>query len=60
VASELRVGQVTRLLKAKGYFLHRIRGSHHTFKKASGDSFTFPVHAGKVKPVYVRQIEKLP
>ncbi len=47
------------MLEAKGFFLHRIAGSHHVFKKPGVGSFVVPVHRGKVKPVYVRQIEKL-
>lgn len=47
------------MLEAKGYVLERVRGSHHYFKKAGGGSFAVPVHQGKVKPVYVRKIEKL-
>ncbi len=47
------------MLEAKGYFLHRITGSHHLFKKPHVGSFSVPVHNGKVKPVYVKQIEKL-
>ena len=47
------------MLEAKGYFLHRVTGSHHVFKKPGVGSFAVPVHHGKVKAVYVRQIEKL-
>lgn len=47
------------MLEAKGYALDRVRGSHHYFKKAGGGSFAIPVHHGKVKPIYVRKIEKL-
>ncbi|HSU67188.1 MAG TPA: type II toxin-antitoxin system HicA family toxin [Tepidisphaeraceae bacterium] len=59
MASEMRLEAVIELLEAKGYFLHRISGSHHIFKKAGGGTFSVPVHRGKVKPIYVKKIEKL-
>ena len=59
MASEVRLPEVQKMLEAKGYFLHRTTGSHHVFKKPGAGSFTVPVHHGKVKAVYVRQIEKL-
>ena len=59
MASDVRYREVKKALEAKAYFLHRIRGSHHTFKKQGVGSYSFPVHGGKVKAVYVRQIEKL-
>lgn len=37
----------------------RISGSHHIFKKADAPDFSIPVHRGKVKPYYVRQIRKI-
>jgi predicted RNA binding protein YcfA (HicA-like mRNA interferase family) len=59
MASERRFPEVRKMLEAKGYFLHRISGAHHVFRKPGVGSFAVPVHHGKVKPVYVRQIEKL-
>ncbi len=59
MASEVRLAEVRKMLEAKGYFLERVRGSHHYFKKAGGGSFAVPVRHGKVKPIYVRKIEKL-
>jgi predicted RNA binding protein YcfA (HicA-like mRNA interferase family) len=59
MASELRFAEVRAMLVAKGYFLERIRGSHHYFKKTGGGSFAVPVHHGKVKPIYVSKIKKL-
>jgi predicted RNA binding protein YcfA (HicA-like mRNA interferase family) len=53
MASEMRLPEVARMLEAKGYFLHRITGSHHVFKKPGVGTFAVPVHHGKVKPVYV-------
>ena len=57
--SPVRYGEVKKMLESKGYFHHRVRGSHFTFKKPGIGSYSFPVHGGKVKPVYVKQIEKL-
>jgi len=59
MASETRFQDAKKMLEAKGYFLHRISGSHHVFKKPGVGSFVVPAHRGKVKSVYVRQIEKL-
>jgi predicted RNA binding protein YcfA (HicA-like mRNA interferase family) len=47
------------MLEAKGYRLDRIRGSHHVFVKPGCQNEIVPVHNGKVKPHYVRQIEKI-
>ena len=59
MAGELRFPEVQKMLESKGYFLHRVAGSHHVFKKPGAGTFAVPVHHGKVKPVYVKQIEKL-
>ena len=37
---------VERLLRGKGYVLHRVSGSHHIFKKAGAPHLTVPVHNG--------------
>jgi len=47
------------MLEAKGYHLARINGSHHIFVKPGVRHESIPVHQEKVKPHYVRQIEKL-
>jgi predicted RNA binding protein YcfA (HicA-like mRNA interferase family) len=57
--SETRFAEVKRTLEAAGYRLERIRGSHHVFTKAGASPVVVPVHHGKVKPYYVRQIKKL-
>jgi len=59
MASETRFPEVRKMLEQKGYFQHRTTGSHHVFKKPGVGSFVLPVHHGKVKQVYVSQIEKL-
>ena len=38
--------------------LIRVRGSHHVFKKPDGSTFSIPVHHGKVKPFYWREVQK--
>lgn len=53
------MNHVVKILQAKGYELVRISGSHHIFAKPGADLVSIPVHKGKVKPYYVRQIEKL-
>ncbi len=57
--SEVRFPDVRRMLEGKGYRLVRIRGSHHVFAKPGVTPVVIPVHHGKVKRAYVRQIEKL-
>jgi predicted RNA binding protein YcfA (HicA-like mRNA interferase family) len=59
MSSEIRFSQVEKMLKDKGYSLTRISGSHHVFTKPGSLPAVIPVHGGKVKPFYVRQIEKL-
>ncbi len=57
--SEMRYPDVKKMLEAKGYLFTRISGAHHVFTKPGARPFAVPVHHGKVKPVYVRQIQKL-
>ncbi len=59
MVSETRFGAVKKMLEAKGYRLVRISGSHHVFEKPGTGIFVVPVHNGKVKPYYVKQIEKI-
>jgi len=58
-ASEMRFAEVKKMLEAKGYRLHDIQGSHHIFVKPGTRRLPIPVHHGKVKPAYVRLIQKL-
>ncbi|MCK5114811.1 MAG: type II toxin-antitoxin system HicA family toxin [Phycisphaerae bacterium] len=57
--SEQRFSKVKKMLEKKGYSLSRISGSHHVFTKPGELPLSIPVHNRKVKPYYVRQIEKL-
>jgi len=56
---ERRFTEVRTMLEDLGYVLARINGSHHIFTKSGAPLVSIPVHHGKVKPFYVRQIEKL-
>ncbi len=58
--SPVRFAEVKRMLEARGYVLSRISGSHHIFTKKGVAPVTIPVHHGKVKPAYVRQVQKIP
>ena len=58
MASQERFGVVRALLERHGWTLARVAGSHHIFQKPGDRQWSVPVHNGKVKPVYVRQIKK--
>ena len=57
--SETRFSEVQKMLERAGYRLVRISGSHHCFAKPGETLLSIPVHQGKVKPYYVRQVEKV-
>ena len=57
--NEMRFSEVKRMMEGAGYRLVRISGSHHYFTKPGEQPFSIPVHQGKVKPYYVRQVEKI-
>jgi predicted RNA binding protein YcfA (HicA-like mRNA interferase family) len=57
--SERRLSEVQEILEQAGYRLARIHGSHHYFTKPGEQPISIPVHHGKVKPFYVRQVEKI-
>ncbi|HEY5313583.1 MAG TPA: type II toxin-antitoxin system HicA family toxin [Pirellulales bacterium] len=59
MAAERRFSDVQRMLEQAGYYLARVRGSHHVFAKAGEQPISIPVHSGMVKPFYVRQVEKI-
>lgn len=50
--------QIRTLLLREGFRLDRITGSHHIFKR-SGVTFVIPVHANRVKSVYVKRVIEL-
>jgi predicted RNA binding protein YcfA (HicA-like mRNA interferase family) len=59
MSSEVRFAEVRRMLERAGYTLVRVSGSRHLFEKAGQELLSIPVHRGKVKPFYVRQVEKI-
>ena len=46
-------------LERCGYQLARFHGSHHIFTKEGLQPISIPVHQGKVKPYYVRNVKKI-
>jgi predicted RNA binding protein YcfA (HicA-like mRNA interferase family) len=56
---EMRLSEVQKMLERAGYRLVRISGSHHCFAKPGETLVSIPVYQGKVKPHYVRQVEKI-
>lgn len=56
--SPQRFDVVRKLLNNHGRQLTRVNGSHHFFKHPTLPSVSIPVHRGKAKHFYVRQIEK--
>ena len=59
MASEKRFAEVAAMLERAGYQLARVHGSHHVFIKEGEQPVSIPVHRGKVKPYYVKQVEKI-
>lgn len=59
MASEVRFAVVRKILERAGYRLVRVSGSHHCFTKRGELPVSIPVHQGKVKAYYVRQVEKI-
>lgn len=46
--------KLRKLLEQEGFFLERIGGSHHNFRRGS-TIFVVPVHNNRVKIVYVKR-----
>ena len=59
MASKVRFAEVRKTLEQAGYTLVRISGSPHIFAKAGESLLSIPVHRGKLKVFYARQIEKI-
>jgi len=59
MASAVRFAKVRRQLEATGYRLVRISSSHHIFERPGRPIVSIPVHDNKVKPFYVRQVQKI-
>jgi len=58
MGGDVRFAEISALFKKHGWWLKRVRGSHHHFTDGQ-QLATVPVHHGKVKYVYYRQIKKL-
>jgi len=56
--SEVRFAALLGIVRKRGWVLIRVRGSHHVFRKPDGSTYSIPVHHGKVKPFYLREIKK--
>ena len=56
--SEVRFAELRKLLETHGWTLDRISSSHHIFVKKGEELISLPVHNGRVKPGYIRRIEK--
>ncbi|QNN23691.1 type II toxin-antitoxin system HicA family toxin [Planctomycetales bacterium ZRK34] len=57
--SEIRFTIIRKTLEDHGWRLDRVKGSHHVFTKPGADTVSIPVHNNKVKPRYVRKVQKL-
>lgn len=53
-----KFSDIRKLLEQEGFFLDRITGSHHIFKKDE-TTFVVPVHNNKVKTIYVKRVIEL-
>lgn len=54
----VRFSDLRRLLKEENFFLERITGSHHIFRR-NEYIFVIPVHNDQVKTVYVKKVVEL-
>lgn len=57
--SDLSFSEVRRMVERHGWHLVRIKGSHHIFRMPDGRIYVVPVHRGKVRYVYYREIKKI-
>lgn len=58
MASEERFAAVRSRLESHGWQLVRISGSHHIFHGQGRPLLSIPVHKGRVKGVYVKEVER--
>lgn len=56
--SDVRFADLRRKLEQNGWVLDRIRGSHHYFTHGEEPPMSIPVHGGKVKFGYARDVDK--
>ncbi len=55
---DIRFAEIRKLLEQNGWNLDRVKGSHHYFTRPGREPISIPVHKGKVKGVYEREIRK--
>lgn len=53
-----RFTDIKKLLESNGWSLNRVKGSHHIFTGPGRQPISIPVHKGRVKNVYRKQVEK--
>jgi predicted RNA binding protein YcfA (HicA-like mRNA interferase family) len=53
--NNIRFSDICKLLELEGFYLERITGSHHIFKK-NDIILVIPVHNKKVKSIYIHRI----
>lgn len=58
MSNPTRFSDVRKKLEANGWNLTRTKGSHHVFTGENRQSISIPVHGGRVKAVYGKQIDK--
>ena len=58
IPSEVPFRELRKYLETHGWSLDTINGSHHIFRKAGERIIVLPVHRGKVKHVYDREVRK--
>ena len=56
--SEVRFAELKKQLESHGWSLNRVRGSHHYFTGPGRQPISIPVHKGKVKNVYRKQVQQ--
>lgn len=56
--SDVRYREIKKLLESHGWMHDRTSGSHHIFSGPGLPMVSIPVHHGKVKHVYLREIQK--
>ncbi len=57
--SDVPFRELRRELERLGYTLDRVKGSHHHFRGVGLPPLSIPVHSGKVKAVYAREVERI-
>ena len=56
--SPVRFALIKQLLESQGWTYRAGKGSHNVFSRPGYTPIVIPVHANKVQPVYVRQVER--